>query len=219
MLQAVLLDVDGTLFDTERLFMRGWLKASKEKGYPLTEEQTIQFHGRGQKRNGEAFKEWFGEDADYWGTRALRQKYVEEEIAKNGVPVKPGLYEFMEFLTENKIKIALATGTVRPEAQPRWIKADIMKYVDASICGDEVENNKPDPEIFLKAAEKLGVDPRNCAVLEDSVSGLYAAKAAGAHVIMVPDMDPPTDELRENVVDVVCPSLLDVIDYMKEHLL
>ncbi len=219
MLKAVLLDVDGTLFDTERLFTDGWLRAAKEKGYPMTVEHAISFHGKGQKVNGQAFCGWFGEDADYWGTRALRQKYVEAEIARHGVPIKEGLFAFLDFLKENDIKIALATGTVRPEAQPRWEKAGIMKYVDASVCGDEVINNKPDPEIFLKAAEKLGVDPHDCAVLEDSDSGLHAAREAGAYVIMVPDMDPVTEELKNGIVDAVCPSLTDAIEHIREHLL
>ncbi len=214
MLKAVLLDVDGTLFDTERLFMDGWLKAANEKGYPMTPEHTIQFHGRGQQRNGVAFREWFGEDADYWGTRALRQKYVEEHIAKHGVPLKPGLFEFMRFLKRNDLKVVLATGTVRPEAQPRWEKVGLLDFVDASICGDEVTENKPDPEIFLRAAALADTAPKDCIVFEDSDSGLHAAKAAGCFVAMVPDLDPVTDELRNEIVDEVCPSLLDAIDMM-----
>ncbi len=216
MLKAVLLDVDGTLFDTERLFMDGWLRAANEKGYPMTPEHTIQFHGRGQQRNGIAFREWFGEDADYWGTRALRQKYVEEHIAEHGVPLKPGLFEFLKFLKGNGLKVVLATGTVRPEAQPRWEKSGILRYVDASICGDEVTENKPDPEIFLKAAALVDVDPKDCIVFEDSDSGLHAARSAGCFVTMVPDLDPVTDELLDGIVDRVCPSLTDAIEMMKE---
>lgn len=216
MVKAALLDVDGTLFDTERLFMEGWKRAGKVKGYPLTDEQIIAFHGRGQQRNGVAFCEWFGEDADYWGTRALRLEYVEQEIAKHGVPLKTGLFEFLKFLKANGITVVLATGTVRSEAEPRWQKAGIMDYVDASVCGDEVTLNKPHPEIFQKAAALANADPADCIVFEDSDNGLRAAKAAGAFVVMVPDLDPVTDDLRKDVVDRICPTLLDAVEMMKE---
>ncbi len=215
MFKAALLDVDGTLFDTERLFMMGWKRAGEEMGYPLTEEQLITFHGRGQIRNGEAFREWFGEDADYWGTRALRQKYVNEYIAEHGVPLKPGLFPFLNYLKQQNLKIVLATGTVRCEAYPRWVSSGIIEYIDASICGDEVEKNKPDPDIFLKAAALADADPSECIVFEDSDNGLRASKSAGCYTVMVPDMDPVTEELKASIVDQVCPSLIDAVEMMK----
>lgn len=217
MLKAVLLDVDGTLFDTEQLFMKGWLRASREKGYPMSYEQVLFFHGKGQKENGESFRAWFGADADYWGVRALRQAYVEEMIARDGVPVKPGLFEFLDFCRESGLKIALATGTMRKEGEPRWEKAGILPYIDASVCGDEVSKNKPNPEIFLTAAEKLGVESRDCMVFEDSHAGLRAGRAAGCKTCMIPDMEPLTEDIRGEI-DAACGSLLEAIEILRAEL-
>ncbi len=217
MLKAVLLDVDGTLFDTERLFMDGWLRASREFGYPMTYEQILFFHGKGQKENEASFLEWFGENADYWAVRALRQKYVEEMIAKDGVPLKPGLFEFLNFLKQQNIKIALATGTIRKEGLPRWEKSGLLPYIDASVCGDEVSHNKPDPEIFLKAAEKLSVAPEDCLVFEDSQAGLLAGHRAGCKVCLIPDMEEASEDIRKEAVDYVCSSLLEAIDLIRNE--
>ncbi len=217
MIKAALLDVDGTLFDTERLFMAGWKKAAKEYGVPLTDEMIIQFHGRGAKRNEQAWHEWFGEDSDYAYCRQLRLEYVEEQIALHGVPLKPGLFEFLDFLKRNDIKIVPATGTIRAEAYPRWKSAGILDYIDASVCGDEVERTKPDPDTFLKAAALVNADPKDCIVLEDSDNGLRAAHAAGCYTVMVPDLDPVTADLKNNICDAVCPSMFEVIELMKKN--
>lgn len=207
MLRGVLLDVDGTLLDTERLFMDAWLRAGREMGYPISYEQVLFFHGKGQIENGITFREWFGKDADYEGTRELRQKYVEERIALEGVPVKPGLHEFLKKMKALKIKIALATGTIRAEGEPRWRSAGLIPYADASVCGDEVKHNKPNPEIFLKAAELIGISPGECMVLEDSHAGLRAGRGAGCTTCMIPDMEPATEEIHRKYADYVCDSL------------
>ncbi|MDO4616053.1 MAG: HAD family phosphatase [Lachnospiraceae bacterium] len=215
MLQAALIDVDGTLFDTERLFLQAWLHAGSAKGYPITEAHLLQFHGRGHTENCRSFQEWFGDDADYWGSRKIFEEYVERTIAEAGVPLKPGLHEFLDFLQKNGITIILATGTERSEAEPRWKAAEIDRYIQGSICGDEIENSKPNPEIFLRAAALAGAAPSECIVFEDSVNGLRAARSAGCYTVMVPDLDPVTDELRQTIADEVCHSLFDGIEMLR----
>lgn len=216
MLEAALLDVDGTLFNTEQLFAKGWQFAAKEKNVPLTMEQIISFHGKGHNANSIEFHKWFGDTADYWELRRIRKSYVDRWISEYGVPKKSGLMEFLDFLKRNKIKISLATGTDRVEAEPRWEKAGIIPYLDGSVCGDEVTRNKPEPEIFLKAAALVHADPKNCVVFEDSISGLEAGKAAGCHVYMVPDMDPPTQRARE-ICDHIVPDLFHAITEMQKQ--
>lgn len=216
MLEAALLDVDGTLFNTERLFAIGWQIAAHKKNVPLTMEQIISFHGKGHNANSIAFHSWFGDTADYWELRQIRKDYVNHWIKDYGIPKKPGLMEFLDFLKQNRIRIVLATGTDRFEAQPRWEKAGIASYLAGAVCGDEVEKNKPDPEIFLKAAAIAHADPKNCIVFEDSISGLEAGKAAGCHVYMVPDMDPPTERAKE-ICDRIVPDLYQAVSEMKKQ--
>lgn len=110
------------------------------------------------------------------------------------VPVKPGLHELLDFLRARKIKIAVATSSNRDTTLHLLTSAKVKDYFDAILCGDEIVKSKPDPEIFLKAAEKLQCLPSHCIVLEDSSNGVLAAHHAGMKVIMIPDLVEPTPE-------------------------
>lgn len=206
MIRAALLDMDGTLFDTERLYMEGWIKGSQKYGYELTLGQICAFHGRSARDNEALYKSWFGEDAPYWEVRKIRTEYMKEKLRKEGVPLKPGLFDLLNTLREKHITICIATGTGRADAEERWRNAGIAGYVDASVCGDEVTKSKPDPEIFLRAASKAGENPGDCIVFEDSLNGVRAGHSAGCHVFAVPDIDPVTPEM-EALADRIFPTL------------
>lgn len=216
MIRAVLMDMDGTLFDTEHLSTQGWLKAGRQMGYPMTKEQIWSFRGRGRDANCELFRRWFGPDAPYWAVRQVRTDYVEDWIARHGVPLKPGLYEMLEYFKESGLKTCLATGTTREAASGYWAKTKVLEYLDATLCGDEVVHTKPDPEMFLTAAKLVQTPPEECIVLEDSPNGAEAAKRAGCHLIVIPDETPATPAM-EDAADYVADSLYDVVSYMKEH--
>lgn len=216
MIRAVLMDMDGTLFDTEHLSTQGWLRAGRQMGYPMTKEQIWSFRGRGRDANCELFRRWFGPDAPYWAVRQVRTEYVEDWIARHGVPLKPGLYEMLEYFKESGLKTCLATGTAREAASGYWAKTKVLEYLDATLCGDEVVHTKPDPEMFLTAAKLVQTPPEECIVLEDSPNGAEAAKRAGCHLIVIPDETPATPAM-EDAADYVADSLYDVVSYMKEH--
>lgn len=216
MIRAVLMDMDGTLFDTEHLSTQGWLRAGRQMGYPMTKEQIWSFRGRGRDANCELFRSWFGPDAPYWAVRQVRTEYVEDWIARHGVPLKPGLYEMLEYFKESGLKTCLATGTAREAASGYWAKTKVLEYLDATLCGDEVVHTKPDPEMFLTAAKLVQTPPEECIVLEDSPNGAEAAKRAGCHLIVIPDETPATPAM-EDAADYVADSLYDVVSYMKEH--
>lgn len=215
MIHAVLMDMDGTLFDTEHLSTLGWLKAGRETGYPMTREQIWSFRGRGRDANCELFQSWFGPDAPYWEVRKVRTDYVEQWIAKNGVPLKPGLYEMLAYFKKAGLKTCLATGTARDAASGYWVKTKVLDYMDATLCGDEVTHTKPHPEMFLRAAKLVQTPPNECIVLEDSPNGSEAARRAGCHLIVIPDETPATPAMKD-AADYVAKDLFDVMDYMKE---
>lgn len=210
MIKAVLFDMDGIMFDTEKIMSDGWQEAARQLGFVLTDQQMNQMRGSSKARNTALFKEWYGEKVDYEEGCRIRSKYQEDYIATHSLPEKPGLHELLQWLKEQGIPAAVATSTSREDAQRYWKLAGISSLLSASICGDEVVHSKPDPEIFLKAAAKLGVPIENCLVLEDSINGLRAAKSAGALSCMVPDLTPYTPELAP-VCDHVCKNLLECI--------
>ena len=173
MIKAVLFDMDGILFDTEIVMKEGWQKAARELNFTLTEEHLSQMRGSALPRSRKLFEEWFHGEVTYDEGRAIRSAYLNDYIQRNGVPEKPGLHEFLSWLKEHSIKVAVATSTTRRVAEGYWKQSGIDQYIDASVCGDEVINSKPDPEIFLKAASLLKVPIAACIVAEDSINGLF----------------------------------------------
>lgn len=206
MIQAVIFDMDGVLFDTERLMKEGWLKAAEKMNFTLTEEHLKQMRGGSRTRNALLFQEWYNGKIDYNEGRVLRSQYVDTYVEKYSMPEKKGLKELLSYLKEENILCAIATSTNRKRASRYWDMTGITDFFAGSVCGDEVTNSKPDPEIFLTAAAKLGISPQNCMIVEDSINGLKAARASGAVTCMVPDLTPYTSDLKP-VCDHVCEDL------------
>lgn len=214
MIKAILFDMDGTLFDTERLYYRCWKKVAEENGYEIPDELLNKMRGASLKEGSRHFNEYYNYERDYFEERAKRQFYVIEEIDKNGVPFMKGLTELFDFLKERGIKIALATSTVKEMAMKYVEISGLGNYFDAIVTGDMIEHGKPEPDIFLLAAEKLGEDIKECAVAEDSLNGIIAGRRSGARVFFIPDLSPVTDEEKAEYVDKEFKSLDEIIGYL-----
>ncbi len=199
MINGVIFDMDGLMFDTERLSTEGWLKCSETLGINLDYDFINSFKGTSREYSRNLFKERFGDNFDYENARKIRTKYINDFIKQNGIPVKRGLYKLLEFLRENKIYCAVATSTKKELAEKYFEMTDVKKYFSAFVYGDMVEKSKPAPDIFLKAADMLGVNICDCLVLEDSPAGINAGYNAGADVIAVPDMIPLDYEVLNKV--------------------
>ncbi|HGL5935975.1 TPA: HAD family hydrolase, partial [Clostridioides difficile] len=104
--------------------------------------------------------------------------------------------------------------TKRERAVKRLAKANLKDYFDAIVCGDDVVNSKPNPEIFLKAAKKINVNPKNCIVIEDSPMGVEAAYNGGIRCINVPDLKEPDEQIKSQSHKIL-ENLLEVREYLK----
>lgn len=216
MIQAVILDMDGTMYDTERLSLAGWVDAAEKFGCTISREDFLSFRGRPVEVNSRAFEKFRGRNgADYFEMRAIRTEYMQRYFRAHGIPVKDGLYDLLDFLKKAGIRTGVATGTARETAEDYWDRTDVRKYLDFSICGKEAGEGKPAPDIFLNAARCAGERPENCAVLEDSPNGIRSGAAAGCVTFMIPDLDEPDAEIR-SLCTYVCRNLREVIPVIRK---
>lgn len=213
MIQGAVFDMDGLMFDTERLVYENWQSIMDERGYPYDIEAFKQTVGRRKKEVELFYKSTYGDDFPYWELAdECRAKYV-KRVEREGIPVKPGLYEILDFFRQRGVKIALATSTSRETAVLNLRLAKVEEYFGVLVCGGDVKNGKPHPEVFLTAAERLGAAPENCVAFEDSINGIKSAYAAGMTTVMVPDFLQPTDEIKP-MITYLCTDLSEAAAYL-----
>lgn len=210
MIRGVIFDMDGLMTDTERLFQDLWCQIMREKGYPEYREVVAYCIGLNLPAIDRYVREQIGEDFDYLSV--LREVGVRATAYcdTHGVPVKPGLYALLNALDQRGIPYAVATSSVRNNAETRLENIHVLHRLQGLITGDMVRNGKPDPEIFLRASEALKLPPEACMVLEDSPHGILAAHRAGCLPVMIPDLQTPDSE-TEQLLYAKCQSLDQVI--------
>lgn len=196
MIKGIIFDMDGLMLDTEKLLLRFWCEAAREFGYPMEKKHVLSIRSLAAKYAIPKLKGYFGEDFDYPKVRSRRMELMNQFIEENGIEKKKGLDELLAFLKENHYKIAVATATDLTRTQKYLKSVGIDFYFDKIICASMVENGKPAPDIYLKAAKELSLPPKECMALEDSPNGILSAYRAGCLPVMIPDLDQPGEETR-----------------------
>ena len=212
--QAVVFDMDGVIFDTERLVIEFWKEVAKKHNIPNVEHTCIQCLGTNRVRTREIFLENYGADFPFDPYRAEVTELFNTHYKGVPLPTKPGVRELLSYLQEQDIKVGLASSTAQHLVRDEIGTAGLLPYFQTLVCGDMVEHSKPAPDIFLKACEILNADPTKSIAIDDSFNGIRSAHCAGMTPIMVPDQVQPTDEIRTLAFHVM-PSLLDVLNWLK----
>ena len=196
-IKAVLFDLDGTLTDTEKFYQTAWPDALAHFGYEMTPEKPLELRSLGRPFVLEKFKEWYGEDFDYWAVRGYRKSLVEDILRKNGIPLKSGAKEILSWLREHDVFVALVTANDKERAERYLKKIGLFDYFNAVVCADMVEKGKPAPDIYAYACKALSIHPEETFAVEDSPNGCRSAYGAGCNVIMIPDLTEPDEELKK----------------------
>lgn len=207
---AVIFDMDGVIFDSERAYIDAFKRITDGEQLPFLEEACIECIGVTWENTKAIFERHYGPEFDF----PYYYHKVREYLAETPFDLKPGVYELFRYLKERAVPIALASSTTESSVRRMLAQAGLIEYFDALICGDMVRRSKPHPDIFLTAADALGTEPGRCYVIEDSYNGIRAAYAAGMHPLMVPDILQPNDEIRPKC-EQVFPSLKETLTYIK----
>lgn len=194
MIRGVIFDMDGIMVDTERLFIDKWCEIMREKNMEEHREVVIHCIGLDHKLTRQHVSDCLGADFDYMDIMGEINRRSVLHCAEHGIPVKPGLIELLDKLDEWEIPYAVATSTKQDNARKRLEGIGVLERLHGLVTGDMVEKGKPEPEIFLRAAEMLGIPAEDCIVLEDSPHGILAAKRAGCRPVMIPDLKEPDEE-------------------------
>ncbi len=215
-MQAVIFDMDGLMFDTERLMIAAWDYAGEKAGLGKAGYMVYRTLGTNRQRTRQLWQEEFGQRYCEETIRHYTREYQHRYYAQYGVPVKPGLYALLSYLQEAGYPMAIASSSDREVVHRHLESAQVESYFSVVVTGDQVTQSKPEPDIFLAACRQLGLRPEACYVLEDSRAGLWAAYRAGCRPLMVPDLWQPDGETAAILAGKFS-DLTQVIPYLEEN--
>ena len=193
--KAVIFDMDGTLLDTEKLNVRFWMEAGRTFGYEITREDVLFI----RSLDGRLVRKYLGErfpGFDFDKVRDERRRLMDVYVDAEGVELKPGVKEILEYLRSKGVKTAVATASRQDHVTKYLSMTGIDGLFDEVVCTSAVKNGKPAPDVYLYACERIGESPEDCAAVEDAPNGVRSAYEAGCHVIMIPDLTGPDQEMR-----------------------
>ncbi len=212
--KAVIFDMDGVLFDTQKIYIETWEYAANEMGIENIHDAAYDCIGRNRNNIEQYLKNKFGLEFNVDEFYSRKDVWFDRIISHRGVPIKKGAREILKFLKDSDIKTALATSTGQKRAYSHLYEAGLFDMFDIKVTGNMVANSKPAPDIYALACKLLKESPKSCYAVEDSYNGIYSAYSCGLKTVMVPDMLMPNEE-TDKLCTMVCSSLLDFKKYLK----
>ncbi len=211
---ALIFDMDGLIFDSERVVQRSWNRAGEVLGIPEMGEHIYHTIGFNVVRREAYFRTAISKDFPMEQFNELTRAFFREIVAAEGLAMKPGVKELLSYAKEKGYRLAVASSSRREHAVDLLTKAGVYDYFDGSVFGDMVKNAKPDPEIYRTACEVIGAAPEKTVALEDAPAGVRSAAGAGLRAIMIPDLVQPDEETMKDVWKKY-DTLLDVLALLK----
>jgi HAD superfamily hydrolase (TIGR01509 family) len=212
-IRAIIFDMDGLLLDSERISLNTFVEACRAHGFEPDLKVYYRCIGTVFAHTREILREGYGSEFPLESISAFWKNLYHEEITRKPVPLKQGAVELLDFLKIQKLPLAVVTSSRWQNAQMKLSMAGIAGYFTFILGGDQISQGKPDPEIYLTACQRLNLEPARCLALEDSDNGVRAARSAGLHVIQVPDILTPGEEIR-NSGHTIVRSLVEVLDLL-----
>lgn len=215
-MKAVVFDMDGLMFDTERVYSLAWDYSGEKTGIGKAGHMNSLTLGLNETMVNKLMRQEYGDAFEPKEFRKYTEEFFDMYFAEHGVPVKKGLFVLLDYLKSSGFKIAVASSTRSDRVEVNLKGAGVREYFDAVIGGDMIERSKPEPDIYLKACEVLRAAPEESYALEDSRSGLWSAHRAGCRTIMVPDLWEPDNETLE-ILTAKLPDLEEVKAFIERE--
>ena len=211
--KGAIFDMDGLLFDTERVYQQTWREIAEEKRVVLADDFTRAISGSSGAHMRQVVEDYY-HVPDGGGIIEDCMKRVKDKLSKH-VPMKKGALEMLDFFQEHKVPIAVASSSPVEQIVSNLEIAGIRKYFSEIVSGTEVKRGKPAPDIFLLAAERISRRPSDCYVFEDSENGIKAGYAAGCRTVMIPDLMEASPEICPYCT-FVCEDLIEAREKIRE---
>ena len=211
--KGAIFDMDGLLFDTERVYQQTWHEIAEEKEVVLADDFTRTISGTSGAHMRQVVEDYY-HVSDGTGIVEDCMSRVREKLSKQ-VPMKKGALEMLDFFQEHKVPMAVASSSPVEQIVSNLEIAGIRRYFSEIVSGTEVKRGKPAPDIFLLAAERIRCKPEECFVFEDSENGIKAGYAAGCRTVMVPDLMEASPEIRPYCT-FVCENLIEAREKIRE---
>ncbi len=210
-IKCVIFDMDGVMFDTERLASQIWLEILAKYHLEPKKEFLDGIKGRNIADSKLIFDSIYGNEINFLELKELRNNMLETTLRTQGVPIKKGLVECLSFLKSNKKLLAVASSSSKQMILDNLNDTNLTSYFDLIVSGENFKQSKPNPEIFLKVATYFSLKPNECLVIEDSKAGVEAALNAGMQIIWIPDL--VRFQVSNKVIELN--DLLEVIDVFR----
>lgn len=194
MKRGAIFDMDGLLFDTERIFRDSWTEMAERYGQVPRPDFPAAVAGTSGAGMREVIRRYYP-DVDPFAFQAGCISRT-AEVLREGIPERPGVREILAFFRARGVRMAVASSSGREMILSDLRRAGIEELFDAVVSGEDVSRGKPEPDIFLLAARRLDLAPEDCYVFEDGINGVRAGIAAGCAAVMIPDLFEPAEDVR-----------------------
>ena len=211
-IKAIIFDMDGVILDSESISDITWKKAAEEKNLTINDEILNSCRGTNKNDTMSILKKFYGGDFDSEAFLERTSELFHEIEEKDASPQLHYAKEILESL-KPRYRLALASSTRGPTVERQLRAAGVIDFFETRTTGEQVVHSKPNPEIYLMACKSIGIEPDECAAIEDSLNGIRSAHAAGLHPIMVIDKVQPTEEIKK-----MCEHIFDSLDGLKSVL-
>jgi len=213
--EAVILDMDGLVLDSETTYRQAWRLAAAEVGHPLEEAFLESLFGRHADDVVRSLAAALGPDFDRKRFFQAAERHWFDRIQANGIPQMPGVCTLLNLLRERTTPYALATNSDERYARLCLRLGDLDEVFPIVVTRDQVASGKPEPDVFLEAARRLEIEPEACLVLEDSETGLHAAGAAGMRAVLIQRREGLRESLRRHAL-MALPSMTDFVEIWQQ---